>query len=200
MIFLIASLVAWNFCHAQKNKKESYTIETFTDERDGKSYKSVKIGNQVWMAENLNYEGVESWCYDDKKENCAIAGRLYKWEGAKKACPAGWHLPTNSEWQTLVDLAGGSDKAGAKLKATEGWKKEGGGKDKFGFHALPGGKREAGVSGVFYFDFDSYGYWWTSTEQSSSKAVRRDMSYVGDLVFKFPYEKWIAYSVRCVKD
>jgi len=81
---------------------------TFTDPRDGKVYKTVKIGEQVWMAENLAYDAGEYRYH-------------YDWETAKEACPPGWHLPTNEEWQTLVDFAGGKDIAGEKLKAKRGW-------------------------------------------------------------------------------
>ena len=91
---------------------------TFKDNRDGKTYKWVKIGEQVWMAENLNYTGCgthiidddewynnldcDGWCYYDNNENYAdIYGVLYQWKAAKTACPVGWHLPTDEEWTQL---------------------------------------------------------------------------------------------------
>ncbi|MDR0515548.1 MAG: fibrobacter succinogenes major paralogous domain-containing protein [Fibromonadaceae bacterium] len=105
---------------------------SFTDPRDKKSYKTVKIGTQTWMAENLNYHGEDGYlglCYGDRpkekireSENCEIYGRLYDWNEAKKACPKGWHLPGDKEWQTLIDFAGGKDAAGKKLKSKIGWK------------------------------------------------------------------------------
>ena len=108
-----------------------YAQDTFTDPRDGKKYKSAKIGKQTWMAQNLDYHGEDGFlglCYGDepkkkikKPENCKKYGRLYDWNEAIKACPKGWHLPSNKEWQTLVDFAGGDDVAGKKLKAKNGW-------------------------------------------------------------------------------
>ena len=104
----------------------------FTDLRDGKTYKTVKIGYQVWMAENLNYETDSSCCYEDKKFFCHKFGRLYSWNAAMQACPAGWHLPSDNEWKTLFEAVGGESvlddmtirfytTAGKKLKSSNGW-------------------------------------------------------------------------------
>ncbi|MDR0518113.1 MAG: fibrobacter succinogenes major paralogous domain-containing protein [Fibromonadaceae bacterium] len=104
---------------------------TFTDTRDKKAYKTVKIGEQTWMAENLNYHGEDGFlglCYGDepkkkikKPENCKKYGRLYDWEEANKACPEGWYLPAKNEWDILIDFAGGNEIAGKKLKSKIGW-------------------------------------------------------------------------------
>jgi len=116
----------------QKPKK----ARVFTDPRDGKQYKTVKIGEQVWMAENLNWEGTGCW-YNNSPILGNTFGRLYTWDEALKAVPPGWHLPTDDEWQKLVDFAGGGRIAGGKLRAKDGW--DGNGTDDFGFSALPGG-------------------------------------------------------------
>ena len=92
-----------------------------TDSRDGQTYRTVKIGNQVWMAENLNYETANSYCYQDSVSNCTKYGRLYTWAAAKAACPSGWHLPTEVEFKELVATVGGSSTAGKMLKSTSGW-------------------------------------------------------------------------------
>jgi len=105
---------------------------TFTDSRDGKKYKTVKIGSQTWMAQNLDYHGDDGYlglCYGDHPQqkiknpkSCQIYGRLYDWNEAMKACPKGWHLPSNKEWEILFDFVGGKEVAGKKLKAKNGWK------------------------------------------------------------------------------
>jgi hypothetical protein len=95
---------------------------TFTDTRDGKKYKTIVIGKQKWLAQNLNYDDGKggSKCYDNERENCANYGRLYTWDAAMKACPAGWHVPRNYEWERLVNNVGGELVAGEKLKAASG--------------------------------------------------------------------------------
>lgn len=85
------------------------TTGTFTDSRDGKTYKTVKIGNQVWMAENLAYTPTNGnyWPYDNSQNNVAKYGYLYDWETAKNIIPKGWHLPTKEEFEILFNNYGG---------------------------------------------------------------------------------------------
>ena len=175
----------------------------FTDPRDGKVYGTVKIGNQVWMAENLNYDCPGSKCYSNNRKNAEKYGRLYDWKTAKKVCPPGWHLPSNEEWQTLVDFVGGNRIAGEKLKARNGWKdrydgKSGNGTNDFGFSALPGGysSRSDGRFG----NVGSNGYWWSTSNYDSGNAYRRSMYYNNGTANRYESSKYSLFSVRCVQD
>ncbi|MDR2582125.1 MAG: PEGA domain-containing protein [Fibromonadaceae bacterium] len=166
------------------------------DPRDNNTYNVVRIGNQTWMAENLNYNASGSKCYDNNPTNCDKYGRLYNWETAKTICPSGWHLPSDVEWTVLTEFVGGSSTAGTKLKTKNGWNNGGNGDDKFGFSALPGahgnsyGFRNIGNSGI----------WWSSTESTSDYAIYRDIYYNNESVSRQHYYKNSLYSVRCLKD
>jgi len=172
-------------------------------DRTAGSCRTVVIGTQTWMAENLNYKSPSgSWCYDDNESYCNIYGRLYDWSTAmgiiglyndtiwgksdvqhQGICPEGWHLPSVAEWDTLVTYAGGSDKskAGKRLKSTYGWSGNGDGTDEYGFSALPGGFG-GGAGGFEYAGY--YGFWWTATEGGGSYAYIRAMGDFYDNVNK----------------
>ena len=167
---------------------------SFTDSRDGQTYRTVKIGDQVWMAENLNFETDSSYCYNDSAEYCAKYGRLYEWSAAMDACPSGWHLPDTAEWKTLLAAVGGDSIAGTKLKSTSGWNSDGNGTDDFGFTVLPAGgwgsKNFVGEAAVFwtsewYEGYDDYAY-----------GIRL---YTDTIVRKGYSNKYIGSSVRCLK-
>ena len=180
---------------------EVYTNKgSFTDERDGKSYKWVQIGNQVWMAENLAYDtGWGCWSYDENERNVSKYGYLYRWETAKKACPEGWRLPSNDEWSALIDYIkskGYNGDEGYVLKAETGWKDNGNGADKFNFKALPGGMRHYREG---FKDIKSNGYWWSSTERVVT-ALRIHISYYSSKFKRLPYDKDYGFSVRCLRD
>ena len=180
-----------------------------TDSRDGQTYRVVKIGNDTWMAQNLNFETANSWCYGNDTSNCKKYGRLYDWAAAMSACPAGWRLPNCEDWNNLVQTAGGNDAAGRKLKSQTGWNwnnHSGGsansnGTDEFGFSALPGGGRQ--LNGRFgYAGF--YGGFWSATETakrgvSGNIAWDRNMGGDGDYVNEFGAPKNAGTSVRCIQ-
>ena len=175
-------------------------VAVFTDRRDGKRYKKVKIGKMVWMAENLNYDFprvTTDVCFENCAGCCAKYGRLYNWPVAMRACPAGWRLPNDAEWRALVDYAGGSETAGKKLKSVSGWKGNGNGTDDFGFSALPGSIGDA----VNNFVPDGeYGGWWSATEYNEyGNAMYWGMGHDRDSVHSGPGGMSFQFSVRCVQ-
>jgi uncharacterized protein (TIGR02145 family) len=177
---------------------ESARSGSFTDARDGQTYQTIKIGNQVWMAENLNYKTSSgSWCYDNSSSNCGKYGRLYTWESAKRVCPTGWHLPSDREWSVLTDYLGDENVAGTKMKSTTGWKDDGNGANESGFSGLPGGNRN--YYGIFSY-VGEYGGWWSSTESNTRLARRRSLEYDRGSVGRGSSSKAYGLCVRCLRD
>jgi len=168
---------------------------SFTDSRDGKSYKTIKVGSQTWFAENLNYEASGSKCYENNPSNCQKYGRLYDWETAMKACPSGWHLPSEDESEVLENIAG--DFNGRKLKTKSGWNNNGNGTDEFWFSALPGGY---GFSDGSFGNFGNRGYWWSSSENNSNSAYYRNIDCDSEYARWNNYYKSGLFSIRCLQD
>jgi uncharacterized protein (TIGR02145 family) len=186
---------------------EQLEYGTFTDNRDGKTYKAVGAGDYIWMAENLNHRTDSSWCYDEDESNCEKYGRLYTWDAAIKACPAGWRLPDSKEWNYLARVFGSPADAAdlATLELAPDWKDT----DELGFSALRGGERRP------YGDFSnigSLGVWWTATEIECDSHIKHDNHcadirsvYTGRVICGMPEQivlrrdKDIGYSVRCIK-
>ncbi|MEA3316716.1 MAG: FISUMP domain-containing protein [Bacteroidota bacterium] len=193
---------------------------------DGNVYEIVTIGDQVWMAENLKVtqevngtaidlvtddtewanlgdnDTDKAYCYYmNSADSAAKYGALYTYAAAKDACPTGWHLPSDAEWTELTDYLaanGHSGTEGTALKATSGWNGSGNGTDDYDFSALPGGYR---------YDYDgafdsvgNLGYWWSSTESSSSDAYYRYLYYNFSGVVRYSDYKSYGFSVRCVRD
>ena len=196
--------------------------DSMTDSRDGQIYKTVKIGNQVWMAENLNYADSvktpslmgKNWCYANKAENCAVAGRLYTWAAAidsvkfatdadnpqdcgygktcmlpakvQGICPDGWHLPTKTEWETLFIEAGGKSTAEKNLKSQNGWNISNG-TDAFGFSAIPAGFGRTWFPEGFYFFYKGdYAFFWSATE--SIEYIGNIQAYSMELDYDYELE------------
>ncbi len=202
---------------------------TFTDPRDKKTYKTVKIGTQTWMAENLAYlpsvdsssNGSETdpryYVYDyqgnsvsDAKatDNYTTYGVLYNWPAAKAACPSGWHLPTDEEWKTLEMYLGMSQSAAdsTNYRGTDEGKKL---KSTSGWYDGGNGTDEVGFSalpgGYRYsngnvYDLGSYGMWWSTAVIGTAVAWNRALSYGIDKVFRNLNNRAYGYSVRCVRD
>ncbi len=190
-----------------------------TDVRDGQVYKTVRIGKQNWMAQNLNYAympDTSSFCYDNSADSCAKYGRLYTWAAAmdsaarfgengkdcgfgttcspkypvRGVCMKGWHMPDTTEWNALIEEIGCADSLGYALKSASDWN----GSDSFGFGALPAGFRS--YSGYFRAVRDAAEFW-ASTEFGLSYVYELFLSYNDGLVDGY---KENAISVRCIKD
>jgi len=180
---------------------------TFTDQRDGKVYQIVTIGNQVWMAENLAYKPNSGnyWAYNNDNSNVEIYGYLYDWETAQNVCPSGWHLPSDGEWRELSSYLGGYQVAGAKLRAT-GTIEAGTGlwfesdidaTNETGFTALPGGA--FGSNGNFT-SLGYNGYWWSTSEYPDGRIWTRYIWYNLSNLAPAKSLKTSGNSVRCVRD
>ena len=182
---------------------------TLTDKRDGKTYRTVVIGNKRWMAENMNYKTPDtSWCYDHDTSNCRKYGRLYDYNTALTVCPDGYRLPFSKEWSELgseveIDTykKGGYmvfwhpkyssfyGHVGEKLKAKSGWNdkghyfadesKSGNGTDDYGFSALPGGIYI--YDGLYpgFYSGGNEGSWWAVAD------IERDKD---DLLYKYSWD------------
>ena len=209
---------------------------TFTDSRDNHIYKWVEIGNQVWMSENISYTGsdiqniedaydwynngkCDAWAYyDNNSSNESKYGVLYQWEAAKKACPDGWHLPTNDEWTELYIFlkeygysykgAVVDDGIAKSLATNSGWSASSNqgavGNSDFsefmnitGFSALPGGYRA--FTGEFVVIYEE-GYWWSSTENNNGNIGNRNLKFDSDKMWSFNDNKLNGFSVRCIRD
>ncbi|WP_405342470.1 fibrobacter succinogenes major paralogous domain-containing protein, partial [Fibrobacter sp.] len=188
------------------------------DDRDGQIYKTVKIGDQWWMAQNLNYAYLEptadedssSFCFKNDDRFCVDYGRLYLWSAAmdstgiwsanvkeRGVCPDGWHLPSEAEWDALFKAVGGGGTAALVLKSTSGWYNGGNGTDAFGFSVLPADYRTAKKD--YYYDVGERAYFWSSSE-CYNRAVVQFFAYDFDYVQTAGVDKDRAYSVRCLKD
>ena len=170
---------------------------TLTDTRDGQSYKTVSIGSQTWMAENLNYNTTNSFCYEDDASNCTKYGRLYTWDAAMEACPSGWHLPDTTEWNMLVSVAGGWYEGG-KLKSTNDWYHSEDNTDDFGFSVLPAGHWSK-VGKYALRNNDAY-FWSSTIATYSDEALDFHLSNSVGMEIEVYVKKETRNSVRCVKD
>jgi uncharacterized protein (TIGR02145 family) len=190
---------------------------------EGNVYATISIGAQVWMADNLRVTkyndgsaipyvtnnidltalttGAFSW-FDNNEANGSVYGALYNWHtiSSGKICPTGWHVPSDSEWTTLINFLGGESLAGGKLKAigTAHWNSPNtGATNDSGFTALPAG---------YLFDNGNYNslgnvtHWWSSTEEDSDSAYDRYVYFQNSTATKGTYSKQVFYSCRCLKN
>lgn len=189
---------------------------TFTDTRDGRTYKWVKIGNQTWMAENMAYIpyvcppndtcGIWVSYYSGTNVNDAQShngfnyGCLYKWHIAKDICPDGWHLPSDDEWYQLLNYLGGNNVAGDKMRET--------GTEHWGYYGINLSTNESGLTAfaggynsptfIGFSGLGSHAYFWTSSG-SYNYAYYYQIDNTPEVSQKYN-EITYGYSVRCVKD
>ena len=190
---------------------------------DGNTYTSIIIGNQEWIVENLKTtkyndgssiplitddslwinSNSDAYCwYNNDTSNKAIYGALYNWEviNSDKICPSGWHVPTNEDWETLIDFLGDLMTAGGELKdnSTEYWNSPNtDATNNSGFTAFPGGERY-----YYYGNFNNIGesgYWWSNSE-SGNEAYYYSLFFASSEITKMTADKKNGFSIRCIKD
>jgi uncharacterized protein (TIGR02145 family) len=174
----------------------SFGQDYFTDTRDGNSYKTIIIGKNFWMAENLKYDNAEGSSYfDNNPDNKSSYGNLYNWNTATKVCPKGWHLPSGEEFKEMIDYYDGKGGLEKIVKDT----------NTINFQ-LGGMKDFEGTDS----EIDESGYYWSSTEYDKDYAQYFgymiilnnpviDLSRKEDNEDVHGSEKSSAYSVRCIK-
>ena len=177
---------------------------TFKDERDGKTYKTVKIGHQTWMAENLNYDVKGSYCYDGKAENCKKNGKLYSYQAVKQACPDGWKVPTKKSWEILLattldfytETTPDSIKVRNPFAAIKFESFMGLNNDPYGFNILPTGRK---LDGDGYKDVDkSRAFFWTSTAYLNRPLYISFISKNSGML-AYPGNFNMGLAIRCIK-
>jgi uncharacterized protein (TIGR02145 family) len=201
--------------------------DSITDARDGQTYRTVKIGTQTWMAENLKATkyrngdliGTTSspslkiknedsaakyqWVYEGDEQKVAAYGRLYTWHAvtdSRGICPSGWHIPAEADWQALTDFLASDTVACGKMKekGTAHWNEPNeGATNETSFSALPGGYRSSDGS----FDgMGMAGYWWSATENFDTNGWSRVVNWISRNLSRNTENKAYGFSVRCIRD
>ena len=190
-------------CNSASNNKNaqapSIEFGKFIDSRDQNTYKTVKINEQTWFAENLNIASDSSWFYNNDSIKHGIYKRFYTFDQATKACPKGWHIPNESEWLTLMTALGGENSAGGKLKSENNWAKPNvGATNSSGFSALPAGYYDIKMD-AFFLESMNTSFW--AAPNKDSIDVKYFSLYNDDstAIINKPYKEY-GLSVRCLKD
>jgi uncharacterized protein (TIGR02145 family) len=209
----------------RNNQKDSlvFVTGTFDDLRDWRTYKWVQMGEQIWMAENLNHEVYpgNTWCPDDNPTHCSGYGRLYDWDSAKRACPEGWHLPSDREWERMAVFV--AEFVNAQIDTVQAYRATNGSwsgvghaindtslcnnesspaTNTTGFSAqMAGGRFEDKAARTAHFSFwGGYAYFWTSTGHFGGQALGRFTMCFNDKLGRTNATRKNGFSVRCVKD
>ena len=203
----------------------NFAFGSVVDARDGQTYKTIKIGDQNWLAQNLNYNSFDSWCFDEVT-NCAEDGRYYSWYGAmdidediwqislegiedehQGACPDGWHVPTISEWEDLFAFVAGTpnyksyeDSVAYKLRSNFGWEFNMNGWDVYGLALTPSGYFDRVIDFKVTSKTTSI-YQWTATPGDGYRTHSRYFEMTDDMILIGPsYDNKSGMSVRCVEN
>jgi uncharacterized protein (TIGR02145 family) len=214
-------------CGAANVHNPAKTYGSMSDQ-EGNVYKTIVIGTQEWMAENLkttiynNGEPIASvtesnlwaelaifslgaWCYynNDSQYDCPY-GKFYNWYAVadpRNICPTGWHVPTDAEWSTLINFLGGESLAGGKMKSIslQYWLSPNqDASNESGFSGLSGGVRDNNSGG--FGSFGNIGYWWSSSESSAPDALALYLNYSDGNAGRYYFGKPVGFSVRCLRN
>lgn len=191
----------------------------FTDPRDSKVYPTVTVGTQCWFKKNLDYNQSSygnDWCYNNDNGNCTVYGRLYNWDavmqgasssnnipsGVQGVCPSGWHIPSDAEWDIILNYLGGLFSAGEKMRepGTAHWMSDPGVSNSSGFTGLGSGTYDSMTDN--WYEITEGAYWWSSTQYTilTTKAWYRYINYNNYELARWPNPKYYGQSVRCLKD
>jgi uncharacterized protein (TIGR02145 family) len=225
-MLLLLVILSLTTISCKKEDQPLFTVDQLITDIDGNVYNTIKINNQVWMAENLKTKTYNNgdligttnpsnldisnesspkyeWSYDGNESNIAVYGLLYTWYAVtdnRKVCPTGWHVPTDSEWTTLTEYLGGDSIAGGKLKesGTTHYRNPNlGATNESGFTAFPSGHR------YVWGAFEGLGVgpvWWSSTEYNFDNAWFRSLGHLKKTIRRDYYPKKDGMAIRCIKD
>jgi uncharacterized protein (TIGR02145 family) len=199
-IMLYAAVGLFFAIACKKKNSEVQPPNQFTDIRDGNVYKTVTIGNQTWMAENLRYNVAGSDCYDDNSNNCIAYGKLYSWAQASTACPSNYKLPSDEDWKTL-ELTLGMNQAKTDLYCynneyrgtNQGTNIKIGGIS--GFNALLGGFQ---CENKKYFYIGTEDAFWSSTKDIGVRYYSRSLKIDKPGIRRLSYPDFYQCCVRCL--
>lgn len=212
VVYLMVLLMCASFVNAKPTKAKAKPAKAakekvaklkpgeFRDARDKQIYRLVKIGDREWFGDNLNYKMEGAFCFKDDDSQCDAYGSLYTWAAAVKACPEGFRLPSQEDFESLWTAAGADFNAAYLLKASYGWSGGTDGNDTLKFGAMAAGNR---------FDDETYGnllkfaFFWSSDD--TSEGIPQGSARVWYMTSKsmaFSYmskTKDFGFSVRCVR-
>jgi len=221
LFFVFTASAVFVGCSKKDDEFAATTVTYNGYTYNGYTYKTVVIGTQTWFAENLQTEKYNDgtsptyitdnapWAnttvgayssYNNDANMKTTYGYLYNWYAVNtgKLCPAGWHVPSDTEWTQLTNYLGGESVAGGKMKTTTGWTSpNNGATNESGFYALAGGFRD--TDGTFG-SVGGYGYFWSSTQNDATYAWGRSLFYYNDNAYRYFTNETYGFSVRCLRD